>query len=213
MPGPRAGVGRWVGLLEDARVWPRRIVLTSIVASFSIVALLVVYYLYTGNRAVIPAIVILVASIPLDLLVLKTVLEDGLYSNAVELSRVLDEVGAVVFKSRPVFNGVLVAVRVDNGFLHVLLKPSMIQAVYIRSPSIQPIQGRLKPIIKARVRPPRSVRRCITGSVEDLIEVASLDPSLGIPIQAEGLGRYVFRACPSTLSPGDVREVLGLVLA
>ncbi len=212
MPSPRAG-GRWVSLLEDARVWPRRIVLASIVASLIIVALLVVYYIYTGNRAVIPAIVILVASIPLDLLVLKTVLEGGLYSNAVELSRVLDEAGAVAFKSRPVFNGVLVAVRVNDGFLHVLLKPSMIQAVYIRSPSILPIQGRLKPIIKARIRPPRSARRCIIGSVEDLIEIASLDPSLGIPIQARGAGRYVFKACPNTLSPRDVREVLSLVLA
>ena len=211
--GSRLSVDRWRGLLEDAVVWPRRIMRAFLVVSLIIVAVLVAYYMETGNRAVIPAIVVLVASIPIDVVLLKAALEATLSSNAVEVARVLEEAGAGVYRSRPVFNGVLVASQVGDGQVHVLLKTGMIQAVYLEDPNTLPMQGGFKPGIKAPIRPPRSARKCVTRSIESVIEVTSLDPSTGIPIMARGSGKYAFKTCPNSLNPRDVREILGLVLS
>ncbi len=208
----RPDAGRWAGLLEDAVLWPRRVVRASLIASLVIVAVLVAYYLETGNRAVIPAIVVLAATIPVDLVVLRSVLEGALSSSAVETARVLEEAGAEAYKSRPVFNGVLAAAQVGYGQVHVLLRPSMIQAAYIESPETMPVKGRLKPAIKAPVETPRTTRRCVSDWAEGPIEVISLDPSTGIPIQARGNGKYAYKTCPSNLNPRDVRDTLSLVL-
>ncbi len=204
--------GRWTGLLEDARVWPRRIARASLLVSLAILAGLVAYYLETGNKAIILAIVIIAASIPIDLVILKAVLEGSLYTNALEIARILEEAGVGAYKSRPVFNGILVAAHAGDGQVHVILKPSTVEAAYIESPGVTPLRGRARPVIKAPIKPPRNTRKCTSELAKGVIKIVSLDPSTGIPVRVEGTGIYAYKACPNALDPKDVREILGLVL-
>ncbi len=203
---------KWARLLEDSRVWPRRIAWASLLVSLALLAVLAAYYVETGNRALILAIVLVAMGIPVDLVVLKAVLEGTLYNNTLELARILEEAGAGAYRSMPVFNGVLVAAHVKNGQLHAILKPNTIEAAYIEDPTMAPARGRIKPTITTGGKPPRKGKKCSTTVYKGRIEATTLDPSTGTPVRAEGTGVYAYKACPNALTPGDVREVLARVL-
>ncbi|MEB3787889.1 MAG: hypothetical protein GSR78_03935, partial [Desulfurococcales archaeon] len=183
---------KWARLLEDARVWPRRIAWASILVSLVLLAVLAAYYVETGNRALILAIVLIAMSIPVDLVVLKAILEGTLYTNALETARILEEAGAGAYRSMPVFNGVLVAARVEDGQLHAILKPNTIEAAYIIDPATAPARGRIKPTITTGEKQPKKDNKCSTATYKGRIEATTLDPSTGAPVKVEGTGVYAY---------------------
>ena len=207
----RACRAEGVESIENLISWAPKTLLRAIIGiDIILIVGLVGWYLETQHSPLLVVIMILIATIPLDVLILHSVMTSNAKTVAGAILKALAALRAreiVALRSGP---RTYIAARLDKGDLHIITTPTRIEAALIESPTYLPAphnQSLTKSLTSGHRIGKQRCRRIVE---EKVIQAVIPEPGTGCPRQVRGKARLVSYSCGPSSSDSIVEALLGL---
>ena len=208
----RACRAEGVEAIEKLLSWAPKTLLRAIIGiEIILIVGLVGWYFETRHSTLLLVIMILIATIPLDIIILHSVMTSSAKTVAEAILQALASArarGIVALRRGP---RTYIAARLDKGDLHIIASPTSIEAVLIESPTYLPAphnEGLTSSLIRRRGIGGKECRKLVE---EKDIQAVLPEPGTGCPRQVQGKARLVAYSCGPPSGESIVEALLGLV--
>lgn len=212
-------MGEKSGNLLESRIasetlkWPRRMLGLTLATLFASISVFTVFYMSSGNREYLLAVVVLAATIPLDVALIIGLV----YSNARKIAgyatRLLRNISYEGGAVKGLSCGVILALKVQGGHIHIIICNNRVEVARIMLPVVNPVSTIIRfPKLGKRSTLGLTLTRCRRGFEEGEWSIVSIDPDKGSRAIIYGSIRYSYKICSHLIESTDIEEVIGMVL-
>ncbi len=199
---------------SESLKWSRRILGLVLSTTLILISLFTILYMRSGNTGYLIAIIVLAATIPLDIALIIGLIRSNAHKiteYATKMLRSINHRGGAV-KGLPC--GVLLALKVQGGHIHAIICISRVEVAKVALPVVNPVGSIIRfprlgrqPILKL------SLTRCKRGFEEGAWSIISIDPDKGTKAKIYGSVRYSYKICNRPIETTDIEEVMDMVLS